>query len=201
MLWILATLCGVGVLIFLFSLLFTHSPVQKAVTIEKTVDAQSCTGPERRRTEPPLKPLKERNRLVKIASSHKPQGLRTPLAVRFNLQEHRKVITPGHLLYWSETGTEGGYWAFAKDGFKGSEGLHILRNCDWLTVFNPNGSVRWEGRIRLNSCAPFKQRAGGLRIHNDQMGVERQFWAEMFVSELKAELTVNACRRADDGPP
>jgi hypothetical protein len=59
---------------------------------------------------------------------------------------------------------------------------------DRLKVFNGDGSVRWEGDIQLKSYPPFSESASNLWIHSDQVGVERQLWAEMFLDELKAEL-------------
>jgi hypothetical protein len=105
-------------------------------------------------------------------------------------------MTTGSLYFYSETGTEGGHWAFQKDGLRGYQGMHLLGDGDHLKVFNEDGSVRWEGVIRLQSYPPFKESAGNLWIHSDQVGVERQFWAEMFLQELKAELSVSAAERA-----
>jgi len=58
-------------------------------------------------------------------------------------------------------------------------------------VFNTDCSVRWEGDIQLKSYPPFQESASNLWIHSDQVGVERQFWAEMFFKKLKAELGIS----------
>ena len=140
---------------------------------------------------------------MKIARRQKPRRLRTPLAERFGLEKApgsatpEKAMTTGSLSFYAETGTEGVYWAFEKEGTHGYEGLHLLRDGDRLKVFNRDGSVRWEGDIQLKSYPPFSESAGGLWIHSDQVGVERQFWAEMFFEELKAELAVSAAGGPD----
>jgi len=190
----LLAVAAVVALICLFSEVLAYPRVQKIGKTEKPVDEQSFANTVTREG----RQLHKKNRLVKIASTHHPRCLRIPLAVRFGRKGQGKVITPGRLLFWSDTGTNGGYWAFAKDGMKGPKGLHVLKDGDWLTIFNPNRSVRWEGRIKLKFQPPFQQSGGGLRIHNDQVGVERQFWAEMFFNELKAELTENADRKTRD---
>jgi hypothetical protein len=105
---------------------------------------------------------------------------------------NRAIGERGSLFFFSETGTEGGHWAFQKEGMQGYEGMHLLSDGDRLTVFNEDSSVHWEGVIQLKSYPPFSKSAGNLWIHSDQVGVERQFWAEMFIEELKAELTVSA---------
>jgi hypothetical protein len=58
---------------------------------------------------------------------------------------------------WQHNVTANSYWAFAKDGIEGHEGLHVLEDGDWLRVFNWDGSVRWEGDIQLKSysCCDF----------------------------------------------
>lgn len=82
---------------------------------------------------------------------------------------------PGRLVFHSETGTEGGWYAWQDDanshgGSKGDpcpwgtpgcpvtdgrsdehwlyEGLHLLHNGDELRVFH-DGAVRWEGTVKL----------------------------------------------------
>jgi antitoxin ChpS len=104
----------------------------------------------------------------------------------------------GSLFFFSETGTEGGHWAFMKEGTRSYEGMHLFGDGDHLKVFNADGSVRWEGVIQLQSYPPFQESADNRWIHSDQVGVERQFWAEMFFEELKAELAGSAAGGPDE---
>jgi len=63
----------------------------------------------------------------------------------------------GKLHLYSETGTEGGYWAFQDFQYitledKWSyEGLHILADGDQLSIFNQNNKdeIIWSGIITL----------------------------------------------------
>src|SRR3989344_1541964 len=102
----------------------------------------------------------------------------------------------GVCFFHSETGTEGGYWAF-QDGEhiispqKGSyEGLHILENGDRLTIFSPDNptQVVWFGVISLRQYPPFTENVFGYWIHADQEGVDREVWATYFFKEYPAEL-------------
>lgn len=112
--------------------------------------------------------------------------------------------------FYSETGTEGGHWAFQDEkfifedakmptGIRWSyEGLHVLTDGDHLKIFNPDGSVYWEGEIKLKRHPLFTETvdvgdedtktALGFWIHADQDGVERYKWAKPFFEEYKAEL-------------
>ena len=99
----------------------------------------------------------------------------------------------------SETGKEGGYWAFqdsrhiSADGRHWSyNGLHVLKDGDRLTIFdkeNPKQIV-WSGEISLIQHPLFSQHAFGMWIHADQKGIEREKWATWFFKEYPAELTV-----------
>lgn len=63
----------------------------------------------------------------------------------------------GYCFLYSETGTEGGWWAVQEDGFKlpsGYEsyyGLNYLEEGDRFTVYNEDGTVRWSGVIHKNT--------------------------------------------------
>lgn len=97
---------------------------------------------------------------------------------------------------YSETGTEGGYWAFQDNRYITPrdwpyEGLHILENGDQLTIYsldNPTQIV-WSGTISLRQHLLFSERVFGFWIHADQEGIEREKWATYFLKEYPAELT------------
>lgn len=83
--------------------------------------------------------------------------------------------------FHSETGTEGGYWAFQDErhikppdadhphGQWSYEGLHVLKDGDHLTILDKeNGNqVLWSGKIRLVNYPLFTQSAGGMWTHSD----------------------------------
>lgn len=123
----------------------------------------------------------------------------------------------GNLMFHSETGTEGGYWAMQDrchvhtalvDGkcpwgsvycpvargvyheHARYEGLHVLKNGDYLKVFR-GADVVWEGEINLIHHSIFTEDVGGLWIHADQFGVDRNEWASMFFNEMNCELVTN----------
>lgn len=103
----------------------------------------------------------------------------------------------GHLVFHSETGTEGGYWAFQDreyiddDGMESRYGLHVLKTGDTLVVYDKIVPERvvWQGDIDLKQLGLFTDDAFGMWIHADQRGVERETWATMFLREWPAELT------------
>ena len=98
----------------------------------------------------------------------------------------------GRCYFFSETGTEGGYWAFQEDGCdpRSYDGLHILENGDRLTVFNPRNRKQkiWSGVISLKEYSPFAQAVFWHWIHADQKGIRREKWAQFFFKEYPAEL-------------
>ena len=110
----------------------------------------------------------------------------------------------GVLYFYSETGTEGGYWAFQdeefifppKPGFSdvqwSYDGMHILKNGDYLKVFSKTNSrkIVWEGIINLIELPLFKESVFNLWIHSDQTGIERERWARWFTEEYPAELII-----------
>jgi len=109
-----------------------------------------------------------------------------------------KTPLRGILHLYSETGTEGGYWAFqdsryiSPDGKHWSyDGLHPLNDGDQLKIFSPDNptEVVWSGTIRLHQYPVFTEDAFGLWIHADQAGIDRQTWARWFFKNYPAELT------------
>ncbi|MEK6968972.1 MAG: hypothetical protein AABW48_00935 [Nanoarchaeota archaeon] len=155
-------------------------------------------------------------------------------------------ILEGVLHFYSETGTEGGHWAFQDSRFispnttrytckkcslcwdkkqnpsapraiKRSspdpggfpdyclsdahqfelickedwsyEGLRILEDGDTLTIYNPSKKKKlWSGVINLKQYDLFTEHASGLWIHADQIGIEREVWAEYFFKNSPARL-------------
>lgn len=73
------------------------------------------------------------------------------------------------------------------------EGLHILGNGDHLKIFSKEKTegVIWEGEINLKQHELFTEHAGGLWIHSDQIGIDRDTWSSWFFEGLPAELTPN----------
>jgi hypothetical protein len=115
----------------------------------------------------------------------------------------------GTLFLYSETGTEGGYWAIQDEKFIGKrddgspywsyDGLHPLEDGDHLKIYHPDGILVWEGEIKLKQHPVFTESVDvhdessgvnlGLWIHADQIGMSRHDWAYPFMKEYKGELT------------
>jgi len=60
----------------------------------------------------------------------------------------------GIVFLFSETGTEGGWWAVQGDGYLQADGVHwryegmqLLEEGDALTIYADDGSVLWYGII------------------------------------------------------
>jgi len=108
-----------------------------------------------------------------------------------------KKALNGVAFFWSETGTEGGHWAF-QDGQHpplgqqfSYEGLHVLHDGDYLTIYDKADpqKIVWEGKIALDSLALFTETTtDGLWIHADQQGVDRKTWEKFFLEEYPAKL-------------
>ena|SRR3989338_5750346 len=113
------------------------------------------------------------------------------------------IALDGVCFFWSETGTEGGYWAFQnkkhihppnKDNLFPRwdyEGLWVLKDGDYLTIYdkcNPNQIV-WDGKIKLHNYPAFTESAHGMWIHSDQKGVNRITWSRWFLEEYPAQFT------------
>lgn len=100
----------------------------------------------------------------------------------------------GKLFFYSETGTEGGLWAFQDEAFIfgnhwALEGLHVLENGDRLVICNPDSNeVIWEGEIKLRHFPPFTKEIDGLWVHDIQEGVDPQEWLSWFSQEYPAEI-------------
>ena len=70
------------------------------------------------------------------------------------------------------------------------EGLDTLGNGDHLTIYDPNDrdKVVWSGEINLRIYDPFTEAVFGHYIVADQIGIERETWAEYFFNEYPARL-------------
>ena len=124
----------------------------------------------------------------------------------------------GVCFLFSETGTEGGWWAMQEDGFVTEhghwryEGLQYLEDGDEFTVFADDGSVLWHGIIhrdtktgavprqvirkgRLVNDRTWKQQVvGGMWVYWVQKGMAPEAWGELFVGEKRCLV-----KREDEG--
>ena len=112
----------------------------------------------------------------------------------------------GVLHFWSETGTEGGYWAFQDEQFISPptkdwpherwsyDGLHVLKNGDKLTIYSKENKTKivWAGAIKLKEYRLFTESASGMWIHADQEGIERKIWAGWFFEQYPAAFEKDA---------
>jgi hypothetical protein len=116
----------------------------------------------------------------------------------------------GVCFLFSETGTEGGWWATQEDGFvtegenEGEqwsyEGLRILGEGDDFTVYGDDDSVLFHGIIhRDNKTGAVSRRkgnavtrisrkqqvVGGMWVHWIQKGMDSEAWGELFIGEKR----------------
>ena len=116
----------------------------------------------------------------------------------------------GVAFLFSETGTEGGWWAMQEDGFLNEDGVHwsydglrLLEEGDDFTVYADNGSVLWQGiihpdtttgliprqllrKVKLVNDRTWKQQVvGGLWVHWVQAGIDPEMWGELFVGDKR----------------
>ena len=71
------------------------------------------------------------------------------------------------------------------------EGLHILKDGDYLRVFskeNPN-EIIWEGEIQLRQRTSFDENVFGWRVHSKPTNVDPEKWARWFLNEHPAKFT------------
>ena len=126
----------------------------------------------------------------------------------------------GFCFLYSETGTEGGYWAMQENGFMHEDGIHCsyeglreLEENDDFTVYTEDGKILWSGIIHQDSTTGaiphqvirkgklttdpnwLQQVVNGMYVHWIQSGVDPQFWSELFLGDkkclLKREENVN----------
>lgn len=114
-------------------------------------------------------------------------------------------VIKGIIFPFAETGTEGIIWSLqdekyiSEDGKRWQyDGLNPLQDGDHLTVLNDDGSVFWEGTIKLEykrNYQPYpmnpshgQQAVGGCWVHGLQEDVEPEQWLNMFAEQRKAVL-------------
>jgi hypothetical protein len=69
------------------------------------------------------------------------------------------------------------------------EGLHVLKDGDHLTIYHPDSNKKvWSGVINLKQHELFSEDASGYWIHADQIGINREIWAEYFFENYSAKL-------------
>jgi hypothetical protein len=74
------------------------------------------------------------------------------------------------------------------------EGLIYLQTGDCIRAFNKDGSVYWQGRIKLKQCKPVYSDSPWGPFKKPFMRrylPSRQQWGEMFIGKLRGELTRN----------
>lgn len=107
----------------------------------------------------------------------------------------------GSLDPFFETGTQGIIWSLSELG-KGYEGLHSLKNGDYLKVFKKDsGEILWQGVVKLEyerrlipipTNPQYKaQEVCGMWVHGFQDSLEPIVWAKMFFDGSKAQLIKN----------
>jgi hypothetical protein len=126
----------------------------------------------------------------------------------------------GVCFLFSETGTEGGWWAMHEDGFVTAdghwtyEGLQRLEEGDEFTVYAEDDSVLFHGVIRqdtktgaiprqvlrngkLENHRRWKQQVvGGMWVHWVQRGIDPEVWGELFVGNKRCLLRRENAARA-----
>jgi hypothetical protein len=118
----------------------------------------------------------------------------------------------GVCFLFSETGTEGGWWAMYEDGFvdadghRSEEGLQCLEEGDDFTVYGEDGSVLFHDVIHrdtetgaiprqilyggeLRDHPTWKQQAvGGMWVHWVQKGMDPEVWGTLFIGNKRCLL-------------
>lgn len=117
-----------------------------------------------------------------------PDGSINDVYTRTRNAKARECKENGHA--W-ELWEEGPSWSY--------EGLHVLHDGDHLTVYSPDDKkhVVWEGEIKLKQHALFTEHAGGMWIHADQEGIDRETWAQMFFDGYPCRLVTRDKKRVN----
>lgn len=103
-------------------------------------------------------------------------------------------IIRGTLYPYSETGTEGIVWSLREYGKKMYDGLHCLKQGDFLSVCDPtSGSTIWSGNIDYDykSCHTetnntHGQAIFGTWVNGVQKFVNHETWATWFLEKYPA---------------
>jgi hypothetical protein len=80
--------------------------------------------------------------------------------------------------FW-ETGTEGVYWSIQEPD-KSYDGLHILKNGDWLMIVDPDGNTVWGGLVSID---PTVRSYGHYWVHGMPDNFDKDTWYKIFVEE------------------
>lgn len=109
-----------------------------------------------------------------------------------------KKIT-GNLEAFFESGSEGIQWCIYMDNKKGYDALHYIESDDYITIYDEENSVIYEGDIikdNFSNWQPYpmnpmlgQQVAGDYYVHWVQANVDPDLWSEWFNKRLKAEIT------------
>ena len=115
----------------------------------------------------------------------------------------------GVCFLFSETGTEGGWWAMQEDGFVTEdghwkyEGLQYLKEGDDFTVYADNGNVLFHDIIRqdtrtgaiprqvirggklVNHPNCKQQVVAGMWVHWIQKGIDPEVWGQFFTGNKR----------------
>ena len=115
----------------------------------------------------------------------------------------------GVCFLFSETGTEGGWWAMQEDGFVSEaghwkyEGLQYLREGDDFAVYADDDGMLFHGIIhqdaltgaiprqvirndKLANHPTWKQQAvGGMWVHWIQKGIDPEAWGQLFTGNKR----------------
>ena len=120
----------------------------------------------------------------------------------------------GFCFLYSETGTEGGWWAMQEDGFMDKDGIHCsydrlreLQENDDFTVYAEDGNVLWTGIIHqdkktnliprqvlnkkgkiVNSRKWKQQMVSYMWVHWLQAKVDPEVWSELFTGNKRCLL-------------
>jgi len=116
----------------------------------------------------------------------------------------KRHLVRGFCDFFSETGTEGGYWAFQDErhisGKDGGDwyyrGLYLLENGDILKIYDKyhhdhclwEGMIEWMIDLEKISFFSLMKSVFGLRVHSIQEGIDFNLWALWFLNEYPAEL-------------
>jgi hypothetical protein len=106
----------------------------------------------------------------------------------------------GHLDFYTETGTEGGHWAFVSDDCyqhspdKDSpyDHLFILEDGDYLEIIDETQTPTLiiNVIIDLEQYPVFTEHcSNGFWKHSDQKGIDKLDWERYFFGEYRARLT------------
>ena len=130
----------------------------------------------------------------------------------------------GIAFLFTETGTEGGWWAVQEDGYLDTDGVHwryeglqFLEEGDDFTVYADDGSVLWTGIIRKDEKTGRRchrvlregkgvvdrrwqqQVVGGFWVHWVQHAMDPEAWGSMFVGRKRCLLKPAAPKEVTDG--